>query len=151
MSATDLVAEARELLAAADGLTDPGTPEIPTGALDWMVSAHRLLAALADEVDRLRVVDATKEQRKTKVANCARCDRIEAHSIGNEALLARRREQLAKARERISELEARIAELETDKPEPGPWLRGDELKAAMRGVRLPRFFRDNHKCQTQRQ
>lgn len=54
MTATDPVSEVRELLSAANGLTDPGTPEIPTDALDWMVSAHRLLAALADEVERLR-------------------------------------------------------------------------------------------------
>ena len=67
----------------------------------------------------------------TKVAGCARCDRIEAHALGIEGLLGRRRDQLAKASEDIDQLKARIAELEDSKPEPGPWLRGDELRAVM--------------------
>lgn len=66
-----------------------------------------------------------------KVAGCARCDRIEAHALGIEGLLGRRRDQLAKAREEIGQLKARIDELEADKPEPGPWLTGDELEAVM--------------------
>ena len=67
----------------------------------------------------------------TKVAGCARCDRIEAHALGIEGLLGRRRDQLTKAREEIDQLKARIDELEATKPEPGPWLRGDELEAVM--------------------
>ena len=72
---------------------------------------------------------------KPRQANCTRCDRIEAHSIGNEALLARRREQLAKAREEVDQLKARIAELEADKPKPGPWRADKELRDLMPTLR----------------
>lgn len=89
---------------------------------------------LCRELTDIRVVDVAEEARPTKVAGCARCDRIEAHSLGNEALLGRRRDQLAKAREEIDQLKARISEVAA-KPEPGPWLRGDELKTAMPTLR----------------
>lgn len=85
---------------------------------------------LCRELTDIRVVPAADLARPTKVAGCARCDRIEAHSLGNEALLGRRRDQLAKAREEIDQLKACISDLAA-KPEPGPWLRGDELEAAI--------------------
>lgn len=38
---------------------------------------------------------------------------------------------VAEVAAQIDQLKARIAELEVDKPTPGPWLRGDELKAVL--------------------
>ena len=89
---------------------------------------------LCRKLTDIRVVPVAELARPTKVAGCARCDRIEAHALGNEALLGRRRDQLAKAREEIDQLKARISDLAA-KPEPGPWLRGDELQAVLPTLR----------------
>lgn len=111
-------------------MDDDDTPwamQYPDGGFQWC-SWEILRLTLTD----IRVVPmAGLEARPTKVANCARCDRIEAHALGIEGLLGRRRDQLAKARGEINRLTDRIAELESAKPEPGPWLRGDELAAIM--------------------
>ena len=108
------------------------------GKIPWLLRGERGFRlwcswnTLSDELTDIRVVDVAEVvARPTKVAGCARCDRIEAHALGIEGLLGRRRDQLTKAREEIDQLKARIDELEATKPEPGPWLRGDELEAVM--------------------